>query len=175
MYFEYPITFADTMLNSTNINDLLKQTLASVKIQAVDFEAPPLRTSAILTKSNGSMVSFASFIVTDDAEGEDTQSLNNIKMMSLLAKDKWQEDEVTEDSNSKSNVRTFEVKFNEKDYKTRIYTYEIEELHTAVAQIPESDLLIFFIAPSNYPYGLLVLKMQEALKVSRDLFGYKLG
>lgn len=92
-------------------------------------------------------------------------------MMSLLIRDKWNEDEQQELLPARYD---YTITVQEEPTTTHIYTYEIEDLHACVAQIPQSDLLLLFIADSNFPYGLLVMKIKGALEAFRDMYGYKL-
>ena len=102
----------------------------------------------------------------------DSHSVNNLKMMSLLIRDKWSEDQAQTDDRPASNRYKYEL--DNTGLNTNIYTYEIEDLHACVAQIPQSDLLLLFIAGASYPYGLLVLKMKKSLLAFQDMYGYKL-
>lgn len=97
-------------------------------------------------------------------------------MMCLLCKDRWSEDEQDLDQQSTKCCYRYQWQVNNgKSYETRIYSYEIEEMHVVVAHIPESDLIILFIANKDYPYGLLILKMKHAINSIDNLYGYKLS
>ena len=201
------------MINSKNVKAILEQTLRPIKLDN-DFETPGLESSTLISSLNGSMLSYATATKTENNGSLELNSLNNLKMLSLLSKDKWSEDEQTmatataaatapdlslsstsfshADNNNNNNNNTtnslhhqqqqkqlrFCYHYNVNDdpsHPTRIYTYEIEDLHTCIAQIPQSDLLLLLIADSKFPYGLLVMKMRATLRAFKDMFNYKLG
>lgn len=197
------------MINSKNVKAILEQTLRPIKLDN-DFETPGLESSALISSLNGSMLSYATATKTENSGNLELNSLNNLKMLSLLSKDKWSEDEQTiatttttaapdlslssssAFSHTDNNTTTtphhhqqqqqqqlrFCYHYNVNDdpsHPTRIYTYEIEDLHTCIAQIPQSDLLLLLIADSKFPYGLLVMKMRATLRAFREMFNYKLG
>ncbi|CCH62263.1 hypothetical protein TBLA_0G03260 [Henningerozyma blattae CBS 6284] len=209
------------MLHSENIHCVLEQSLSPVNLTTISFHAPPLQTAAILSKENGSILSFVNSSNSNDkysnnTSGNNVQSLNNLKMIGLLIKDKWHQDEfqlsaannnhhevipnnieqstnnisthtntlenstsnILDNNNNKisiNNNNLYEIKAAITSNFVRIYNYEVEEWHTCVSQIPSSDLLIVLIGSSSYPYGLLLLKMKEILRICEDLYGYKLG
>lgn len=90
--------------------------------------------------------------------------------MALLIRDKWNEDERDTEEQATHSCYNFKIE----EESTKIYTYELEDLHACVAQIPRSSLLLLFIADAEYPYGLLVMKIKKALVAFRDMYGYKL-
>ncbi|QLQ80456.1 hypothetical protein HG537_0D04560 [Torulaspora globosa] len=157
------------VIQSRNVRELLHTLLKPVHIDAVSFTTSPLQSAVLLASTNGSVISFAS----SDTTKQDNHSVNNLKMMSLLIRDKWAVDEslVGEQTRYRHKI---ESQDNENLFSD-IYTYEIEDLHACVAQIPQSELLLLFIAETGYPYGLLKLKMQNALLAFKDMYGYKLG
>lgn len=77
-------------------------------------------------------------------------------MMALLIKDKWSEDQDSSPADA-------------------IHHFELEDLHIALAAIRDSELLVVLIAGSEFPNGLLGLKLQYALPAFHDLEGYKLS
>ena len=197
------------MINSKNVKAILEQTLRPIKLDK-DFETPGLESSALISSLNGSMLSYATATKTENSGNLELNSLNNLKMLSLLSKDKWSEDEQTiatttttavpdlslssssafshTDNNTTATPHhhqqqqqqqlRFCYHYNVNDdpsHPTRIYTYEIEDLHTCIAQIPQSDLLLLLIADSKFPYGLLVMKMRATLRAFKEMFSYKLG
>ncbi|QLL32199.1 hypothetical protein HG536_0C03670 [Torulaspora globosa] len=162
------------VIQSRNVRELLQTLLKPVRIDAVSFTTSPLQSAVLLASTNGSVISFAS----SDTTKQDNHSVNNLKMMSLLIRDKWSVDEsLANDRSSPVETRYRHKIESEEDGKlfSDIYTYEIEDLHACVAQIPQSELLLLFIAETGYPYGLLKLKMQKALLAFKDMYGYKLG
>lgn len=172
------------IIQSKNVKALLETLLAPVSIDAISFKTNPLQSSILLASSNGSVLSFANSSL--DTNQNETRSVNNLKMMSLLIRDKWSEDEkenedqpknVNATTNSETNNRyNYEINTEKNETLiTTIYTYEIEDLHACVSQVPQSDLLLLFIADASYPYGLLVIKMKKALIAFNDMYGYKLG
>ncbi|SCU97428.1 LADA_0H06238g1_1 [Lachancea dasiensis] len=162
------------MLHGQNIHKLLTQTLRSVQTLTSDREEV-LYSSILLSGLNGSIISYAN---REDTPASYNKSTNNLKMMSLLIRDKWNEDQMDPSAQSTSSCYTCELRTDPEDGNseaTHIYTYEIEDLHACVAQIPRSDLLLLFIGSGQYPYGLEVLKMKAALEGLASMQGYKLN
>lgn len=163
------------IIQSRNVRKVLEALLKPVNIDVISFKTRPLQSAILLASTNGSVISFA----TSNDTKQDNYSVNNLKMMSLLIRDKWSADEsqVTDRSSpGETNYSKYTIESNDnKSISTDIYTYEIEDLHACVAQLPQSELLLLFIADADYPYGLLVLKMQKALHAFKDMYGYKLG
>ncbi|EJS44805.1 YBR077C [Saccharomyces arboricola H-6] len=160
------------MLHSKNVKVFLENTLKPYDLHSVDFKTSSLQSSILLTATNGGIMSFATSNsdVPKNSINE-INSVNNLKMMSLLVKDKWSEDENNTVEQPTNSCYPVEIE----SFKTKIYTYEMEDLHACVAQIPNSDLLLLFIAESTFPYGLLVIKIERAIRELSDLFGYRLG
>ncbi|CAI4055364.1 hypothetical protein SKDZ_02G1810 [Saccharomyces kudriavzevii ZP591] len=160
------------MLHSKNVKVFLESTLKPYDLHSVDFKTSSLQSSILITATNGGILSYATSKsdVSKNSINE-INSVNNLKMMSLLIKDKWSEDE--KDSAEQITNSCYPVEID--SYKTRIYTYEMEDLHACVAQVPNSDLLLLFIADSTFPYGLLAIKIENAMRELTDLFGYRLG
>lgn len=156
------------IIQSRNVKTLLDTLLKPVEIKPISFTLNPLQSSVLLASTNGSVISFSN----SSSVNGDSHSVNNLKMMSLLIRDKWSEDQAQTDDRPASNLYKYEL--NNTGLNTNIYTYEIEDLHACVAQIPQSDLLLLFIADASYPYGLLVLKMKKSLLAFQDMYGYKL-
>lgn len=176
---------ATMIIQSGNVKELLETLLKPVSLDYISFKSNALQSSALLAKSNGSVLSFSNSGPTDEIH-----VVNNLKMMSLLIRDKWSEDETDKQeqlntpngsahpASSNTNDNCYKYDLSSKTGETlttNIYTYEIEDLHACVCQIPQSDLLLLFIADNSFPYGLLALKMQKALEAFSDLYGYKLG
>lgn len=160
------------VIQSRNVRELLQTLLKPVHIDAVSFKTSPLQSAVLLASTNGSVISFAS------SDKQDNHSVNNLKMMSLLIRDKWAVDESLANERSSPAETRYRHKIETEEGEalfSDIYTYEIEDLHACVAQIPQSELLLLFIAETGYPYGLLKLKMQKALLAFKDMYGYKLG
>lgn len=158
------------MINGKNVKQLLQQSIRSVAIDSINYKSNSLKSSLLISSINGAVIS----LVSDDTNKIDS-SLNNLKMMSLLSKDKWSEDELNKANQSTKSCYEFNYNVSDKSYSTRIYTYELEELHACIAQIPDSDLLLLFIADNKYPYGLLVMKMKHLLPAFNDMINYRLG
>lgn len=173
------------IIQSQNVMDLLQKLLRPVSIDCVSFQSKPLQSAALLSKLNGSVLSFSTSAPTTEIH-----SINNLKMMSLLIRDKWAEDELVKQEQvdttnghatwPPSNIKNcyqYETPSTEggEPLTTNIYTYEIEELHACVCQLPRSDLLLLFIAEASFPFGLLALKMQKAVTPFQGLHGYQLG
>lgn len=156
------------IIQSRNVKTLLDTLLKPVEIEPISFTTNPLQSSVLLASTNGSVISFSN----SSSVNGDSHSVNNLKMMSLLIRDKWSEDQAQTDDRPASNRYKYEL--DNTGLNTNIYTYEIEDLHACVAQIPQSDLLLLFIAGASYPYGLLVLKMKKSLLAFQDMYGYKL-
>ncbi|EDO17029.1 hypothetical protein Kpol_1065p46 [Vanderwaltozyma polyspora DSM 70294] len=166
------------MLNSDNIRKVLSHTLEPVSIPSISYNSLYLQSSVLLSSSNGGVLSFATLLDSTNGNG-DPHALNNLKMMGLLIRDKWSEDETAPEEQNTNSCYIYTIpKESDQDVdesqSTRIYTYEIEELHACVAQIPKSDLLLLFIADKQYPYGLLVMKMKNILLSLKSLYGYTL-
>ncbi|SCU99763.1 LAMI_0G00650g1_1 [Lachancea mirantina] len=153
------------MLHGRHIKSLLTETLNPVQTQHSIQEA--LHSSLLISSDNGAIISYAN---TEPSSVGYNSSINNLKMMALLIKDKWSEDERDVSEQTTECCYTYDL---ERE-TTRIYTYELEDLHSCVAQLPRSNLLLLFIANPNYPYGLMVLKMKYAIGAFKDMFGYKL-
>lgn len=160
------------MLNSNNVKVFLENTLKPYDLHSVDFKTTSLQSSILLTATNGGILSYAtsnSDVLKNSIN--EINSVNNLKMMTLLIKDKWSEDENDTADQTSNSCYPIEID----SFKTKIYTYEMENLHACVAQIPNSDLLLLFIADGTFPYGLLVFKIERAMRELTDLFGYRLG
>ncbi|CAI4058674.1 hypothetical protein N7582_001166 [Saccharomyces uvarum] len=160
------------MLHFENVKVFLENTLKSYDLSSIDFKTSHLQSSILLTATNGGILSYA----TSDSSVpknsiNEINSVNNLKMMSLLIKDKWSEDE--NDPGEQSTKSCYPVEID--SFKINIYTYEMEDLHACVGQIPNSDLLLLFLADNTFPYGLLVVKIEKALRELTDLYGYRLG
>lgn len=158
------------MLNSQKIKELLHNVMEPVVLNSpVSFKTSPLDSGALISSINGAIISY-------DISDETKTSINNLKMMCLLCKDRWSEDESHIDQQSTKCCYKYQWQIaNGKNYETRIYTYEIEELHVAVGHLPESDLILLLISGKEYPYGLMILKMKHALQSFENLYGYKLS
>lgn len=163
------------MLYSGHIKKLLDRILEPVKTPLSTYE---LQSAVLLSAKTGSIISFAS---NSPQKPINNDSINNLKMMALLIREKWLEDEQDPDAQSTKSCYTISIEPNTSEtnqilqpYTTHIYTCGLEDLHTCVAQVPDSDLLLLFIANSSVPYGLLVIKMKNVLPAFRDIFGYKL-
>ncbi|CDF91579.1 related to SLM4-Protein with putative role in actin cytoskeleton organization [Zygosaccharomyces bailii ISA1307] len=156
------------IIQSKNVKALLHATTKPVHIGYLSYDSEPLQSSVLLAATNGAILSF---VTSKPSTPSETHSLNNLKMMSLLIRDKWNEDEQQELLRARYD---YTITVHEEPTTTHIYTYEIEDLHACVAQIPQSDLLLLFIADSNFAYGLLVMKIKGALEAFRDMYGYKL-
>lgn len=158
------------MLNSKKIKELLQQFLNPISLNnPVSFRTEPLESAVLISSNNGAIVSYAN-------SNDNKTSLSNLRMMCLLCKDRWSEDEADLEQQATKCCYRYQWQIdNGKPYETRIYTYEIEELHICVAHIPESDLILLFSSKKDYPYGLMVLKMKHSLKSVQDLYGYKLS
>ncbi|AAS54287.2 AGL204Cp [Eremothecium gossypii ATCC 10895] len=162
------------MLQSRSIKRLLQQTLEPT---ATPLSTYQLQSTVLLSSKTGSIVSFVSANPAHPTSGD---ALNNLKMMALLIKEKWSEDE--HDPQAQATKSCYHVTVPARDdaaaaaapLTTRIYTCELEDLHTCVAQIPGSDLLLLFIADSLFPHGMLVLKMKSLLSAFSEVYGYKL-
>lgn len=157
------------IIQSKNVKALLEATTKPVHIQYLSYDSDPLQSSVLLATTNGAILAFATSTPTSPNE---SHSMNNLKMMSLLIRDKWNEDEEEQVSPTRYDYTVTIEKGT--TATTHIYTYEIEDLHACVAQIPQSDLLLLFIADADFPYGLLVMKIKGAMEAFRDMYGYKL-
>lgn len=165
-------TAPEMIIQSRNVKALLDELLNPVSIEPISFKTRPLQSSVLLASTNGSMLSFSN---SESSDG-DSYSVNNLKMMSLLIRDKWSEDQTKPVDFPATNRYKQELTLPDNTtLSTNIFTYEIEDLHACVAQIPQSDLLLLFIADASYPYGLLALKMKKSLFAFQDMYGYKLG
>lgn len=156
------------MINSKAVTQLLCELSKPVTLTAVKFQTEPLHSAVVVSSLNGALLSY--FIYN-----QEDSSLNNLKMMSLLCKDKWSEDEQDLKKQQTSSCYSYEWHADSTTYATRIYTYEIEELHVCLTRLPESDLLVIFFADRQYPYGLLVMKMKASLEAFANLSGYKMS
>ena len=94
--------------------------------------------------------------VNGDTPQTYNSSPTDLRMMALLIKDKW--------SDEKDSLPA-----------DAIHHFELGDLHIALSRIPESDLLLVFIAGHEFPNGMLGLKMKYALPAFHDLEGYKLS
>lgn len=157
------------IIQSQNVKALLETTLKPVHIGYLSFDSDPLQSSILLAATNGALLSFA---ISNSSVPNAMHSTNNLKMMSLLIRDKWSEDEQEQRLQSH---HFHSIVIDNETWTTNIYTYEIEDLHACTAQIPQSELLLLFIADVGFPYGLLVMKMKGALEAFRDMYGYKLA
>ncbi|QEU59303.1 Slm4 [Kluyveromyces lactis] len=137
------------MLLSENIKELLQETIKPV--QLLEGSTPPQYTSMIIT-SKGSIL----WYVNGTTPESYNSSLTNLKMMALLIKDKWCEDQESTPADA-------------------IHHFELEDLHIALAKIPDSELLLVLIAGNEFPNGLLGLKLKYVLPAFHDLQGYKLS
>ncbi|AET38380.1 Slm4p Ecym_2670 [Eremothecium cymbalariae DBVPG len=164
-----------TMLHSTNIKQLLQRTLEPTHTPVSTYQ---IQSAVLVSRKSGSIVSFVTNSVSKVPSND---SINNLKMMALLTKEKWSEDE--QDPKAQATKSCYHVTINTPDSgsaasssqtTSRIYTFELEDLHTCVAQIPGSDLLLLLIGDSSYPHGLLVMRLKSALGAFQDVYGYKL-
>lgn len=168
------------MLNSDNIKHVLSNTLEPVSIDSISFNSSVLQSSVLLSSSNGAVLSYVTSNKMNSGINSYSHTINNLKMMSLLIKDKWSDDEANTEEQTTSSCYNYIIPSEndnsgtEDRLNTRIYTYEIEDLHACVAQLPKSDILLLFIAEKQFPYGLLVMKMKNALLSFSSLYGYKL-
>ncbi|CEP62831.1 Slm4p LALA0_S06e04830g [Lachancea lanzarotensis] len=158
------------MLQGKNIQDVLQKTLKAVSTIGSDHGS--LYSSILLSGINGSIISYAN---SDETPSSYNKSGNNLKMMALLIRDKWSEDQSDQSAQKTSSCYNVELDDGSAAASTHIYTYELEDLHACVAQIPRSDLLLLFVAGGEYPYGLEVLKMKFALKSFSSMHDYKLN
>ncbi|SCU83501.1 LAFA_0D03972g1_1 [Lachancea sp. 'fantastica'] len=156
------------MLQGKNIQDVLQKTLKPVS--TIGSDHGPLYSSILLSGINGSIISYAN---SEETPTSYNKSGNNLKMMALLIRDKWNEDQSDQSAQKTSSCYAWEL--DNGSASTHIYTYELEDLHACVAQIPRSDLLLLFVAGGEYPYGLEVLKMKFALKSFSSMYDYKLN
>ncbi|CAB4256843.1 similar to Saccharomyces cerevisiae YBR077C SLM4 Component of the EGO complex [Maudiozyma barnettii] len=151
------------MIHEAYIEDLLHQTL---KPFATDSQQLQIQSAILLSTKNGSVLSYSTNLnLLDDSNT--TNNETSLKLMTLLCKDKWDENE-----NDEPEPHYI---FKWDSYETRIYNYEIENLHAAITKIPNSDLLLLLIADPSFPYGLLTLKMKYLLKSCNSLINYKLN
>ncbi|SMN21835.1 similar to Saccharomyces cerevisiae YBR077C SLM4 Component of the EGO complex [Maudiozyma saulgeensis] len=151
------------MIHGGYIEDLLHQTLKPITIDSQQLQ---IQSAVLLSIKNGSVLSYSTNLDLVDI----TNSNNNetsLKMMTLLCKDKWDENE------NDDPEPHYIFKFN--SFETKIYNYEIENLHACITQIPNSDLLLLLTADPIFPYGLLTLKMKYLLKSCNSLINYKLN
>ncbi|KAG0677224.1 hypothetical protein C6P41_000745 [Kluyveromyces marxianus] len=137
------------MLLSENIKGLLQETIKDAPL--LEGKTPPIYTSMIIT-NRGSIL----WYVNNKTPETYNSSVTNLKMMALLIKDKWCED--------KDSVPV-----------DTIHHFELEDLHIALSRIPDSDLLLVYIAGNEFPNGLLGLKLKYSLEAFRDLHGYRLA
>lgn len=156
------------MINSKAITQLLTELSKPVTLTSVKFQTETLQSAVVVSSINGAILSY---FIND----QNDKSLNNLKMMSLLCKDKWSEDEQDLSQQQTTSCYSHEWQIMDAEFKTRIYTYEIEELHVCLTHLPESDLIVIFFADTQYPYGLLVMKMKTSLESFASLYGYKLS
>lgn len=159
------------MLNSLKIQALLQHFLKPVSLdEPISFKTSPLQSVVLISSLNGAIISYAN-------SDESNTSINNLKMVCLLCKDRWSEDESNLEEQSTKCCYRYQWQVNNgKPYETRIYTYEIEEMHVVIAHIPESDLIVLFTAnKDDFPYGLMVLKMKHTLQAISNLYGYRLS
>lgn len=155
------------MLHGNNIRRLLEETLSAVQTIVSDHES--LYSSLLVSCTNGSIISYAN---SESTPPTYNSSYNNLKMMGLLVRDKWNEDQ--QDASAQSTRSCYNYEIDGAQNTTRIYAYELEDLHACVAQIPRSNLILLFIASGTYPHGLQVLKMKRALTAFSAMYGYKL-
>lgn len=156
------------MLHSRNIGRILNESLSPVKISSpYNFTSEPLHSALLISSQNGAIISFATSGDTSNtkADVDNSHSINNLKMMSLLLRDKWAE--------SQQHPET-EMECYKCENGAVILCYEIETLHCCLAQIPQSDLLVCAIGSSKYTYGLLKLKLQVILEAFSGINGYTL-
>lgn len=153
------------MFHSRNVKKLLEKTI--LPIETIDGSSYSIQSTVLLSCKTGSIISYVN---SPKNHPTYNNSLNNIRMMALLIKDKWSEDE--SDVEEQNTFSCYHESYD--NISTRIYTYELEDLHTCVSQIPDSELLLLFIGESTYPYGLLAMKMKIALRSFTDIYGYKL-
>lgn len=159
------------MLNSQKIQALLQHFLRPVSIEdPISFKTSSLQSVVLISSLNGAIISYAN-------SDESNTSISNLKMVCLLCKDRWSEDESNPEEQSTKCCYHYQWQMNSgRTYKTRIYTYEIEDMHVVMAYIPESDLIVLFTAnKDDFPYGLMVLKMKQSLQSISNLYGYKLS
>ncbi|AMD22383.1 HGR044Wp [Eremothecium sinecaudum] len=163
------------MLHSGNLKQVLRRSLEPIKTPVSTYQ---IQSAVLLSAKTGSIVSFAG---NDSNKTSNKENLNHLKMMALLIREKWAEDEQDPSAQAtKSCYPTTIPTSSEKQdgavqsYTSRIYTCGLEDLHTCVAQIPGSDLLLLFIGDSAFPHGLLVMKMKNTLGAFKDVYGYKL-
>lgn len=157
------------IIQSQNVRKVLEATLKPVHIDYLSFDSSPLQSSILLSATNGAVLSYAA---STSSTSNEMHSINNLKMMGLLVRDKWSEDEQEQRLQSRY---THSVTLDKETATTNIYAYEIEDLHACTAQIPQSSLLLLFIADVEFPYGLLVMKMKGALEAFKDMYGYQLS
>ncbi|GAV55900.1 hypothetical protein ZYGR_0AZ00710 [Zygosaccharomyces rouxii] len=157
------------IIQSQNVKKVLEATLKPVHIDYLSFDSDPLQSSILLSATNGTVLSYAA---SQSSASSEMHSVNNLKMMGLLIRDKWSEDEQEQRLQSRY---THSITVDKETVTTNIYTYEIEDLHACTAQIPQSGLLLLFIADVAFPYGLLVMKMKGALEAFKDMYGYQLS
>ncbi|KAG0668552.1 hypothetical protein C6P45_004584 [Maudiozyma exigua] len=163
------------MIHGGNIQDLLEQTLRPISTSIIssntnstdnDDSLISIQSAILLSINNGSILSFATNLNLIDSNINNNET--SLKMMTLLCKDKWQENENDEPESH------YTYKYNNNLVETKLYNYEIENLHTCIARIPKSDLLFLLTADNQFPYGLLSLKMKFLLNNSTSLINYKL-
>ena len=167
------------MIHGGNIQDLLEQTLKPISTSIIssnnnstddDNSLISIQSAILLSINNGSILSFATNLnlnlnlIDSNINNNET----SLKMMTLLCKDKWQENENDEPESH------YIYEYNNNLVETKLYNYEIENLHTCIARIPNSDLLFLLTADNQFPYGLLSLKMKFLLNNSTSLINYKL-
>ena len=164
------------MINAAATHTILQQALQPVSLTPGTTHthesnaSVSIQSCALLTSLNGALLLHAGTplgTAQGPAGTSPSAALNNLRMMALLCKDKWENEEGEE--------QELEQERSYAHGDTRIYNYELEGLHAAVARIPASQLLLVCIAPPTFPYGLLTLRLGAVLDACGGLRGYTLG
>ncbi|CCD22910.1 Slm4p NDAI_0A07560 [Naumovozyma dairenensis CBS 421] len=132
------------MIHADNIRQVLEATLKPIKIRTLPIETPCLKSSLLLSALNGAIMAYANAdtdsgaIFKDDEDDtqdtdEETQNttsqattMNNLKMMSLLIKDKWSEDEKNPEAQTTNSCYIYDLK--EKQNKDENITDQQEKV-----------------------------------------------
>ena len=151
------------MIHSRNVQALLDGMLGGCDVLEGTVPVPALHSVALLSADTGSIISFSKQHDLEHGPAEH-DSLNNLRIMALLVKDKFSSDE------KKSCEKGYDL-----DGGHRAYTYDVEDLNASVTMIPDSDLLLMLLAHRDFPYGLLNMKLKACVKSFAQLYGYRLG
>ena len=164
------------MINAAATHSVLQQALQPISLTpgtptATDTPTVALQSCALLSATNGALLLHAG-TPAGTLGASPSAALNNLRMMALLCKDKWDND-TEEEEPSQEDTATQPSVYTHAG--TRIHNYALEGLHAAVARIPGSELLLLCIAPAAFPYGLLARRAAAVLDACAGLRGYSLG